>query len=151
MKQATKAGIAAAAAFFVYCPLALAQAAGPKTQGAKATGAQPIGGETQSFTGPLFDATRTACGELKNSSPGDTCPVSICTLRFGIRLPDGKLYTFDEGGNAKAVDALRKSRKASKLVYSYWQTGKAPQSPVMAQVTGSVTSDTLNLETIRID
>jgi len=106
---------------------------------------------TQSWTGNLFDTTKTGCGgETRGSSPLDTCPVSVNTTGFGIRLPDGKLYKFDEGGNAKAAMALQKSKKASKQVFAYWQTGKSAK-PVAAQVTGSVTSDTLNLETIRID
>ena len=64
--------------------------------------------------------------------------------------PNGKLYNFDESGNPKAMAALQKSRKGSTLVFSYWKTGKATQ-PIIAHVTGSVTSDVLNLDTIRID
>jgi hypothetical protein len=154
MANSIKARIAAAVALstlVVYCPPAFAQAAGPQTSAAKTSGAQPAGSGTQSWTGTLFDTTRTGCGgETRGSAPGETCPVSICTLSFGIRLPDGKLYKFDEGGNTKAVYALQKSKKASKQVFSYWQTGKASKA-VVAQVTGSMTSDTLNLESIRID
>ena len=137
--------------FFAHGPASLAQATGPQTSGAKPSGAQPTGSGTQNFTGTLFDTTRTGCGgETRGSAPGDACPVSICTTSFGIRLPDGKLYKFDEGGNTKAIYALQKSSKASKLVFSYWQTGKA-SSPVTARVAGSVTSETLNLETIQIE
>jgi hypothetical protein len=139
------------AVLFMACPSAPGQAVGPQTAGAKTAGPQPTGSGTQSWAGTLFDATKTGCGgETKGSSPVDTCPVSVRTLSCGIRLPDGKLYRFDEGGNAKAASALQTSRKASKQVFSYWQTGKAAK-PITAQVTGSVTSDTLNLETIRID
>jgi hypothetical protein len=136
---------------FIPFPPLRAQATGPQTSGAKTSGPQPTGSGTQSWTGTLFDTTKTGCGgETKGASPTDTCPVSICTASFGIRLPDGKLYKFDEGGNSKAASALRSSRKASKLVFSYWQSGKATK-PINAQVTGSVTSDTLNLETIKIE
>jgi hypothetical protein len=112
---------------------------------------QAAGSGTQTFTGTLFDTARSACGgETKGSSPAGTCPVTVCTTSFGIRLPDGKLYKFDEGGNAKASYALQKSKKASKYVFAYWQTGKASHA-VTAKVTGSVTSDTLNLETVQVD
>jgi hypothetical protein len=113
--------------------------------------AQVAGSETHSWTGTLFDTARTECGpEVKQSSSPGTCPVSICTVNFGIKLPDGKFYKFDEGSNPKALYALRKSKKASKLVIGYWQTGKV-SGPVTAQVTGSLTSDTLNLDSIKID
>jgi hypothetical protein len=113
--------------------------------------AQVAGSETHSWSGTLFDATRTDCGpEVKQSSTPGTCPISICTANFGIKLPDGKLYKFDDGSNPKAAYALRKSKKASKLVFAYWQTGKA-SSPITARVTGTLTSDTLNLDSIKID
>ena len=138
-------------ASFLNPPPARAQAAGRPTTGAKPSGPQPIGAVTQSWTGALFDATRKGCGgETKEASPLDTCPVTICTVSFGIRLPDGKLYNFDESGNPKAAAALQRSRKGSQLAFSYWRTGKATKS-ITAHVTGSVTSDLLNLDTIRID
>ncbi len=137
--------------FFLHTPSVQAQATGPAPSGAKTRGPQPIGAVTQTWTGALFDTTRKACGgETKEASPTDTCPVSVSTVSFGIRLPDGKLYNFDEGGNPKASAALKKSQKGSKQAFSYWRTGKALK-PITAHVTGSVTSDLLNLDTIRID
>jgi hypothetical protein len=106
---------------------------------------------SQTWTGALFDTLKTTCSsETQGASPAGTCPVSMATKSFGIRLPDGKLYPFDEGGNAKTVTALKKSRKAGKEVFAYWQTGKTAK-PIQAKVTGSVTSNTLNLESIQID
>ncbi len=106
---------------------------------------------SQTWTGVLFDTLKTTCStETQGASPAGTCPVSMATLSFGIRLPDGKLYQFDEGGNAKATTALKKSRNAGKQVFAYWQSGKTAK-PIQAKVTGSVTSNTLNLETIQID
>ena len=113
--------------------------------------AQVAGSETHSWSGTLFDTARAECGaEVKGSSSPGTCPVSICTVNFGIKLPDGKFYKFDDGSNPKAIYALRKSRKASKLVFGYWQTGKV-SSTITARVTGTLTSDTLNLDSIKID
>jgi len=113
--------------------------------------AQVAGSERHTWSGTLFDTARTDCAtEVKQSSSPGTCPVSICTVNFGIRLPDGKFYKFDEGSNPKALYALRKSKKASKLVFGYWQTGKL-SSTITARVTGTLTSDTLNLDSITID
>ena len=156
MSESSKASFSAVFAlilsmFFLHTPSVQAQATGSAPSGEKIRGPQPIGAVTQSWTGALFDTTRKGCGgETKEASPIDTCPVSISTVSFGIRLPDGKLYNFDEGGNPKASTALKKSQKGSKQAFFYWRTGKALK-PIMAHVTGSVTSDLLNLDTIRID
>jgi hypothetical protein len=113
--------------------------------------AQVAGSETHTWSGTLFDTARTECGsEVKQSSSPGTCPVNICTVNFGIKLADGKFYKFDEGSNPKAAFALRKSRRASKLVFGYWQTGKV-SGTISAQVTGTLTSDTLNLDSIKIN
>src|SRR5215207_5507861 len=112
---------------------------------------QLTGSVTQTFSGTLFDAAGASCSvEVAGSSSPGTCPISICSTSYGIRLRDGKLYKFDEGSNPKAVAALRKSKKGSKLVFDYWKSGKASQ-PLTARVTGSLTSDILNVDTITID
>jgi hypothetical protein len=99
----------------------------------------------------LFDAGRTNCSsETAQATAKGTCPVTVCTAQFGIRLPDGKLYKFDDADNQKAADALRHSKKAGKAVYDYWRTGKT-STAVTARVTGTLTSDTLNLDTIKVD
>jgi hypothetical protein len=112
---------------------------------------QNVDSETHTWTGTLVDATRINCGpEVERAAPAGACPVSVRTTNFGIILSDGKSLRFDEGGNAKAVDALRKSRKGSKSVFNYWKTGKT-SNVVKARVTGTLTSDTLNVEAIKID
>src|SRR5216683_4511933 len=86
--------------------------------------AQTVGSETRNWSGALVDATRTDCGaEVEHAVKPGTCPVSMCTATFGLMLSDGK-FVVDEGGNSKAVEALRKSSKASKMVFDYWRTGK---------------------------
>src|SRR5258708_32713534 len=91
----------AAFALFAEGAITYGQAAG--TPGAKTRGAQSTGSVTQSWTGTLFDSLQTGCGgAAKGSAPTDTCPVSVCTINFSIRLPDGMLYKFDEDGNAKS-------------------------------------------------
>ena len=113
--------------------------------------AQTVGSETGNWSGALADATRTDCGvEVEHAVKPGSCPVSMCTVNFGLMLADGKFVKFDEGGNSKAVAALRKSSKASKIVFNYWRTGKTA-SAIKARVTGTLTSDTLNVESVKID
>jgi hypothetical protein len=72
------------------------------------------------------------------------------TANFALRLADGKYLKFDEGGNTKAMDALRKGRQGSKIVFNYWRSGKASKS-IRARVSGTLTSDTLNVDAIKVD
>ena len=103
------------------------------------------------WSGTLVDATRTTCGpEVERAVTPGTCPVSMGTTNFALKLADGKFVKFDEGGNTKAIDALRKSRQGSKIVFNYWKSGRASRA-IKARVTGTLTSDTLNVEAIRVD
>jgi hypothetical protein len=137
--------------FLAYClfflVLAATQMAGQTAAGAR----QTVGSEVRSWSGNLIDISRTECGaETERALPKGVCPVSMRTTALGLMLPDGKVLKFDEGGNSKALDALRKSRKGSKAVFDYWRTGKT-RLTVRARVTGTQTSDTLNLDSIRVD
>jgi hypothetical protein len=112
---------------------------------------QTVGSETRIWTGTLIDAKRTDCGpEVKRAGTPGGCPVSVSTTKFAILLPNGSSLIFDEGGNAKAVDALRRSRKGSKVLFNYWKTGKA-NGAVTARVTGTQTSDLLNVESVKVN
>jgi hypothetical protein len=112
---------------------------------------QSIGSEIHTWIGTLVDATRANCGpEVERAVPAGVCPVSMRTNAFALTLPDGNTVKFDEGGNAKAVDALRKSRKGSKVIFDYWKSGKTSKV-VKARVTGTLTSDTLNVDSIKVD
>jgi hypothetical protein len=106
---------------------------------------------TRTFNGSLFDAARRECGaEVRNVHPSGMCPAGVNTKDFGISQADGKFIKFDEGGNAKAAAALKTSKKGSKIAVDYWRTGKTA-APIKAQVTGTLTSDTLNVDSIRIE
>src|ERR1051326_4823821 len=106
-----------------------------------ATKPETFGSETHIWNGMLVDAARTNCGPAAERAvmSGD-CPVSMQTASFALRLTDGKFLKFDEGGNTKAIDALRKSRHGSKTVINYWKTGKVSKA-IKARVTGALTSD----------
>jgi hypothetical protein len=48
------------------------------------------------------------------------------------------------------MDALKKSKKGSKVVMAFWKSGKSSQL-VLATVAGTLTGDTLNVESIKIN
>ena len=115
------------------------------------TKAETVGSETHTWNGMLVDATRTNCGPAAERAViSGGCPVSMQTANFALRLGDGKVLKFDEGGNTKAMDALRKSRHGSKTVIDYWKTGKVSKA-TKARVIGALTGDTLNVETIKVE
>lgn len=98
-----------------------------------------------------MDVGRSSCGvEASGAAPSGLCPVSVATANFGFVTADGKMLKLDEGGNAKAMDALKKGKKASKALTDYWRTGKASRQ-LLATVTGTLTADTLNVDTIRVE
>jgi hypothetical protein len=106
---------------------------------------------SRTFTGILTDTQHASCGvEVSKAVPNGTCPPSFGTTTFGLVLQDGKNVKFDEAGNARVIDALRRSKKGSNALFSYWRTGKATAA-VRARAVGTLTSDTLNLEAIQID
>src|ERR1043166_9458293 len=86
---------------------------------------EAVGSETHTWNRILVDATRTNCGpEAEHAVNSGGCPVSMQTANFALRLVDGQFLKFDEGGNTKAMYALRKTKHGSKTVISYWKTGK---------------------------
>jgi hypothetical protein len=103
------------------------------------------------WNGNLVDADKTACSvEVTGAVQKGTCPVSMQTTEFALVLPDGRSLKLDAGGNQKAVEALKKSRSGSKAVFDYWKSGKISRQ-IRARVMGTLTSEVLNVETIRID
>jgi hypothetical protein len=106
---------------------------------------------SRTFTGIVTDTQNSTCGvEVAKSVPKGACPPSFGTTNFGLVLQDGKSVKFDEAGNARVIDALRKSKKGSNVLFSYWRTGKATAA-VRARAVGTLTGDTLNLEAIQIE
>lgn len=112
---------------------------------------QTVGSERRTFTGVLVDAHNADCGvEVAKAVPKGGCPASFRSTNFGLILADGKQLKFDEAGNTKVVDALRRSRRGAKALFDYWRTGKA-NATIKATAVGTLTSDTLNLESIKVD
>jgi hypothetical protein len=107
--------------------------------------------QSRSFTGILIDTQNTSCGiEVEKAVPKGACPAGFRTTSFGLALQGGQNVKFDEAGNARVMEALRRSKKGGKALFEYWRTGKATTA-VRARVVGTLTSDTLNLESIQVD
>jgi hypothetical protein len=112
---------------------------------------QVEGSQPRLWNGNLIEASKTACSvEVAGAAQKGACPVSVQTTEFALVLPDGRLLKLDEGGNQKAIEALRKSRNGSKAVFDYWKSGKTSKQ-IRARAMGTLTGDVLNVETIRID
>jgi hypothetical protein len=112
---------------------------------------QVEGSQPRLWNGNLVDADKEACSvEVAGAVQKGACPVSVQTTEFALVLPEGRLLKFDEGGNQKAMEALKKSRDGSKAVFGYWKSGKISKQ-IRARAMGTLTSDVLNVETIRID
>lgn len=113
--------------------------------------AQAAGSGSRTFAGVLVDFENSNCGtEVAKAVGRGRCPASFRTTNFGLEMAAGKLVKFDESGNAKVIDALKRSKKSGKALFEYWRTGKATVI-LRATAVGALTSDTLNLESIRID
>ena len=102
----------------------------------KAGGKAPQTSQESRISGKLIDAE---C----YSNP--KCRVGSGTKAFGLILPDNTFLKFDEGGNAKVLEALKKDPKGRKLLNA--RPGAAKRMKV--SVSGTRTADTYNLESIR--
>ena len=112
---------------------------------------QVEGSQPRLWNGNLLDASKTACSvEVTRAAQQGTCPVSMQTTKFALALTDGRSLKLDEGGNQKAVEALKRSRNGSKAVFDYWKSGKISKQ-IRARIMGILTSEVLNVESIRID
>ena len=113
--------------------------------------AQVEGSQPRVWSGNLVDASNTECSvEVAGAAQKGACPVGFQTTAFALMLPDGRTVKLDEGGNEKAMEALKKSRNGGKVLFDYWKSGKVSKQ-IRARATGALTSDVLNVETIRVD
>jgi hypothetical protein len=118
------------------------QPAAPRTAGSS---------QSQTYTGILVDTQNTSCGsEVAKAVPKGMCPPSFGTTNFGLVLQDSKTIKCDEAGNARVMDALRRSKKGASALFAYWRSGKA-STTVKARATGTLTGDTLNIEAIQVE
>lgn len=89
-----------------------------------------IGAFAETWTGTLVDVM---CKGKDLSSHTAKCAVSCAKSGYGLVLSDGKFVKFDEGGNAKALVALKSTDKEKDL---------------KAKVSGSLDGDTVRVSSI---
>jgi len=101
------------------------------------SGAFSILALAETWSGTLVDA---ACTTDKKSSA--ECAPTSATTSFALVLADGKAVKLDASGNSKAADAVKNSADRSKNPDS--------KTAVTAKVTGSLSGDTIKVETIDV-
>ena len=91
-----------------------------------------IGAFAEIWTGTLVDVM---CKGKDLSSHTAKCAVNCAKSGYGLVLSDGKFVKFDEGGNAKALAALK-------------STGK--EKDLKAKVNGALDGDTVTVSSIEL-
>ena len=86
----------------------------------------------ESWTGTLVDVM---CKGKDLSSHTAKCAVGCAKSGYGLVLSDGKFVKFDEGGNAKALAALKSTSKEKDL---------------KAKVNGALDGDTVTVSSIEL-
>lgn len=84
----------------------------------------------ESYSGTVVDVM---CKGKDLASHTRECAVMCSKSGYGLVTADGKFLKFDEGGNARALSALKKQTKEKDL---------------KAKVSGSVSGDVLKVESI---
>ena len=91
----------------------------------------------ETWSGTLVDA---ACAA--NKKPSAECTPTSTTTNFALVLADGKTVKLDETGNSKAAEALKNSADRSK--------DPDAKTAVTAKVSGSLSGDTIKVETVEV-
>jgi hypothetical protein len=90
----------------------------------------------ETWSGTLVDAT---CAAEKKASE---CAPTATSSSFALVLVDGKMAKLGAAGNSKAANALKNSADRSK--------NPQEKKAIVAKVTGSLSGDTIQVETIDI-
>jgi len=91
-----------------------------------------VGAFAETWTGTLVDVM---CKGKDLSSHTTKCAVGCAKSGYGLVLSDGKFVKFDEGGNAKALAALKSTSKEKDL---------------KAKVNGALDGDTVTVSSIEL-
>src|ERR1017187_5153061 len=89
-----------------------------------------FGAFAETWSGTLVDVM---CNGKDLAGHTTKCAVSCAKSGYGLVLADGKFVKFDEGGNAKALAALKSTNKEKEL---------------KAKVTGTLDGDTVQVESV---
>ena len=90
-------------------------------------------GFAATFSGTVIDVM---CKDKDAAAHTKDCALSCSKGGYGLVTSDGKFMKFDEKGNAKAMTALKATKKSSDL---------------KATVKGTAAGDVLKVDTISID
>jgi hypothetical protein len=90
------------------------------------------GAFAETWSGTLVDVM---CKGKDLASHSTKCAVNCAKSGYGLVLSDGKFVKFDEGGNAKALAALK-------------STGK--EKDLKAKVSGALDGDTVKVSSIEL-
>ena len=106
---------------------------------------------TTTWNGTLVDegcrTTRTketASNENRTETKTTTtteCPVTTTTTSFGLQTPDGKYVQFDNEGNTRIVEMVRKNKT--------WTTSITERKPIKVRVVGSRNGDVVVIKEIQ--
>jgi len=91
-----------------------------------------IGAFAETWSGTLVDVM---CKGKDLAGHTTKCAVSCAKSGYGLVLSDGKFVKFDEGGNAKALAALKSTSKEKDL---------------KAKVNGALDGDTVTVNSIEL-
>jgi hypothetical protein len=86
-----------------------------------------------SWSGTLVDVM---CKDKDLANHSRQCAINCSKSGYGLVLADGKFFKFNEGGNSKALEALKASSKDKDL---------------KATVTGKLDGEVIQVESIKLD
>jgi len=92
----------------------------------------------ETYAGHLLDASCYAQSKMARN-----CEAKTSTSQFALDV-SGKVYRFDEAGNAKAADAMKTHADRSA------DPGKPATGAVNAKVTATADGDTLKVDSIQV-
>ena len=106
---------------------------------------------TTTWNGTLIDeGCRTTRVQEKETSANKTetkttttteCPVTTTTTSFGLMTPDGKYVHFDDAGNTRIVEMVKKNKG--------WTTSVTERKPIKVRVIGSSNGDVVVIKEIQ--
>ena len=106
---------------------------------------------TTTWNGTLVDqgcrtthTKETTADERKTETKTTTsteCPISTTTTSFGLMTPEGKYIQFDNSGNTRIVEMVKKNQG--------WTSSITEHKPIKVRVVGTLDGDTVVIKEIQ--
>ena len=109
---------------------------------------------TTTWNGTLFDegcrTTHTQKEATSNENGNRTetkttvttdCPVTMTTTSFGLMTPEGKYVHFDDAGNTRIVESVKKNK--------IWTSSITEHRPIKTRIVGTRNGDVVVIKEIR--